>query len=479
LIKELQSRKNALVEIIRGRLEALGPVRASYLSETMGVPVLNIEQALTTLENEGFIFRGHFTPDINELEWCERRLLARIHRYTLNKIRKEIEPVSGSDFMRFLFSWHGLNSDEKPEGHEALRKILNKLEGVEAPATSWEGEILPARMKDYDYLWLDMLCLSGNTVWGRFRRQNYESNKRKNPSPIKTTPITLVNRGNLETWKKLSSCFKDNLENLSHGATKVLALLTDHGALFFDEIVKNSGLLKIKVEEAIAELVALGMLTSDSYSGLRALLVHSKYHTYKGRLKRNKTGFKMESAGRWSLLYTNSNFIDEKKTDTETLITIARVLLRRYGVVFRRLSACETFAPPWRELIRVFRSMEARGEIRGGRFIDGVWGEQFALPEAVSKLRMIRKKPENGALISISAADPLNLTGIITPGRHVPSLFNNRILYKDGVPVAVKEGKEIKFLTDIKRTEEWRTQNALTKRSIAPKLRAYLGKGVV
>ena len=479
-IEQLPSKENALVEIIRGRLEALGPVRAISLAETMGIPTSNIEQALIALENEGFVFRGHFTPGVDELEWCERRLLARIHRYTLNKIRKEIEPVSPADFMRFLFSWHNIHSDEKPEGPEALREILNKLEGVEAPAASWEGELIPSRMKDYDHLWLDMLCLSGNTVWGRFRQQSYEPNGKKSPSPIKTTPITLVNRANLETWKRLSPYSNNNLGNLSHEASRVLALLTDQGASFFDEIVKKTGLLKVQVEGAIAELVALGMLTSDSYSGLRALLVHSKYRTNKGRIKRNNIRFKMEGAGRWSFLHTNSYSKDEKKTESEALMTIARVLLRRYGVVFRRLSDCENFAPPpWRELVRVFRNLEARGEIRGGRFVEGVWGEQFALTEAVSRLRMIRREPKDEALISISAADPLNLTGVITPGRHVPSLFKNRILYRDGVPVAVKEGKEIRLLADFERMEKWKIQNALIQRNVAPKLRAYLGKGVV
>ncbi len=479
LIEQLPSKENALVEIIRGRFEALGPVRAISLAEIMGIPISNIEQALIALENEGFVFRGHFTPGVDELEWCERRLLARIHRYTLNKIRKEIEPVSPADFMRFLFSWHNIHSDEKPEGPEALREILNKLEGVEAPAASWEGGLLPSRMKDYDHLWLDMLCLSGNTVWGRFRRQSYEPDGKKSPSPIKTTPITLVNRTNLETWKRLSSYSNNNLGNLSSETSRVLALLTDQGASFFDEIVKKTGLLKVQVEGAIAELVALGMLTSDSYSGLRALLVHSKYRTNKGRLRRRNISFNMEGAGRWSLLHTNSYSKDEKRADSEALVTIARVLLRRYGVVSRRLSDCENFAPPWRELVRVFRNLEARGEIRGGRFVEGVWGEQFALTEAVSRLRIIRRGPKDEALISISAADPLNLTGVITHGRHVPSLFKNRILYRDGVPVAVKEGKEIRLLTDFERTEKWKIQNALIQRNVSPKLRAYLGKGVV
>jgi ATP-dependent Lhr-like helicase len=352
------------------------------------------------------------------------------------------------------------------------------LEGFEAPAASWEGDLLPSRMKDYDHLWLDMLCLSGNTVWGRFRQKNIEPNGKKGSNPIKATPITLVGRTNLETWKRLRYAFNGGLEHLSNAARRVLELLATQGASFFEDIVQKTGLLRVQVEEAMAELVALGLLTSDSYSGLRALLVHSKYRTIKGRTRRRNVSFKIEGAGRWSLLHTNSQPEDDKKINKESLATIARVLLRRYGVVFRKLMDRENSAPPWRELVRVFRTLEARGEIRGGRFVEGVWGEQFALPEVIGSLRAIRRTPKDGKLISITAADPLNLTGIVTPGKRVSSLFNNRIIYRDGVPVAIKEGKEVRFLTEVDRREKWNIQSALIQRKISPRLRAYLGKGV-
>ena len=479
LIKRSSSDENPLVEIIRGRLEALGPIRAYTIAETMGLSLPEIEQALMALENEGFVFRGHFTPDLDELEWCERRLLARIHRYTLTTLRKEIEPVSAADFMRFLFSWHQLDIEDKPEGPEALQEILRKLEGFEAPAASWEGDLLPSRMKDYDYVWLDMLCLSGKTVWGRFRQQSNYSNGSKSVGPIKATPITLVNRTNLPIWKKLSAPSNGGLENLSHEAQKVLEYLANQGASFFEDIVEKTGLIRVKVEEAIAELVAMGMVTSDSYTGLRALLVHSKYRTVRGRQKRSNISFKMEQAGRWSLLHTNGQPENDRKLDKESLITIARALLRRYGIVFRRLIERENVAAPWRELVRVLRTLEARGELRGGRFVEGFWGEQFALPEAVAMLRDKRREAKSGKLVSVSAADPLNLTGIVTPGKRVSSLFNNRILYRDGVPIAVRDGKEIKFLAELDRTEKWYIHSALIKRNISPRLRAYLGKGVV
>jgi len=479
LLENIDSKERSLVEIVRGRLETLGPVRSSDLSLSMGIPVAEIEHALFTLENEGFVFRGHFTPGIDDLEWCERRLLARIHKYTLKSLRKEIEPVPAVDFMRFLFSWHTLESDDKPEGQEALKEVLNLLEGYEAPAASWEGELLPSRMKDYDHLWLDMLCLSGYTVWGRFRQKNVESNGKKSPSPIKTTPITLVSRLNLETWKILNFSSSGVVENLSHEAMDVFELLKNQGASFFDEIVYKTGLLRAQVEKALAELVARGLLTSDSYTGLRALLVDSKYRTLEGRRRKRNVGFNMEQAGRWSLLNKDSKSENDKSGEKELLITIARVLLKRYGVVFRKLLENESFTPPWRELVRVYRTLEARGEIRGGRFVEGVWGEQFALAEAVGKLRAVRRQPKTGELISISGADPLNLMGIITPGKRVSSLFNNRILYKDGEPVAVKEGKELRFLTEFENKGKWYIQKTLVQRRISPKLRAYLGKGVV
>jgi ATP-dependent Lhr-like helicase len=474
------SNEKAMVEILRGRLETLGPVRSIDLSKSMGIPVSEVESAFITLENEGFVFRGHFTPGIDDLEWCERRLLARIHKYTLKSLRREIEPVPAVDFMRFLFSWHALGSNEKREGPEALKEVLNQLEGFEAPAASWEGELLPSRVKDYDHIWLDMLCLSGYTLWGRFRSQGSEKNGDRGPGPIKSSPITFVPRLSLDSWKRLNFSSVKNIEHLSNETGKVVEVLTKRGASFFEDIVSKAGLLRSQVEGALGELVALGLLTSDSFSGLRSLLVESKYRTAKGRRRRNGIGFGMEEAGRWSLIdYGPTTHGGKTKPDAESLIVIARALLRRYGVVFRRLVDRENLAPPWRELVRVLRTLEARGEIRGGRFVEGVWGEQFALPAAVGKLRAVRRQPKTGELISISAADPLNLTGIMTPGRRVPSLFNNRILYRDGEPVAIKEGKELRFLTEFEMRERWHIRKTLIRRAISPKLRSYLGKGIV
>lgn len=470
LLNDAPTMDKALVEIVRSRLEALGPVIAAHLSGGIGLPESEIDKALLILEGEGFVFRGQFTPGVEELEWCERRLLARINKYTLHKLRKEIQPVSASDYMRFLFSWHCVDSEEKPEGVEALRRTLEQLEGFEAPAASWEGDILSSRLKGYDHTWLDTLCLSGSSVWGRFKASGVSKNKK--PAPIKTTPISIVNRANLDIWKRSCSL---NEEGLSHRAVEALNLIRDKGASFFEEILSSSGGLRSETESALAELVAKGVITSDSYTGLRALLVRRKYKTERGR-RSKRVSFNMEGAGRWSLLEGEPE--DKKeRLDPEDLRSLAMIYLKRYGVVFRKVLERESFAPPWRELVRALRVLELRGEVRGGRFVEGVTGEQYALPEAVTGLRERRRKQKTAALVSISASDPLNLTGIVTPGKRVSNHYKNRVLYRDGVPAAAKEGTEIKLLTKFDKGEEWNIKSALIKRTFSPKLRAYLGKG--
>ncbi|HSC35764.1 MAG TPA: helicase-related protein, partial [Thermodesulfobacteriota bacterium] len=473
LLEGPASREEALLEIIRGRLGALGPAKAAEISESLGVAQQDVDQALLAMEGEGFVFRGNFTPGTEGLEWCERRLLARIHKYTMSKLRKEIEPVTAADFMRFLFSRHGVDSDDKPEGAESLKGVLDMLEGFEAPAAAWEGDILSSRMSEYDHAWLDTLCLSGSAVWARIKTSNGANKK---PGPIRTTPVTILKRANLETWKKFAHDPEASAENLSRRARDVLDLLETRGASFFEEIASGTKGLKSETENAIAELVSSGIVTSDSYTGLRALLVSSKYRTAEGR-RRKRASFSMEGAGRWSLIRGRGGERDGGRSG-EDIRTLAMALLRRYGVIFRRLAERESFAPPWRELVRGLRLLELRGEVRGGRFVDGVWGEQFALPEAVAGLREARRKQRDGKLVSVSAADPLNLTGVMTPGERVSSHYRNRVLYRDGVPAAIKEGEDVRILSGAGEKEEWSLRAALVKRSFSPKLRAYLGKGV-
>ncbi len=401
-------------------------------------------------------------------------MLARINRYTLKKLRSEVQPVNAADFMRFLFQWQQVETGTQSEGPQALEKVLEQLEGYEAQAAAWESDILTMRVNDYDHHWLDVLCLSGKFAWGRFRINNNS----KNSGPVKTTPISIVSRPALGIWKAESNTEKPF--ELSHNAKKIQDVLSQYGAMFFNEITEKTGLMRGQAEEAMNELVSCGLLTSDSFTGLRALLLPAKYSTQAGRSKNNIV-FSMEQAGRWSLLSpaVSSADISEKKKSLEA---IARTLLKRYGVVFRRLAEKENLTPRWRELIKIYRLMEARGEIRGGRFVEGMYGEQFALPETISLLRKIRKDEKSGRLISISASDPLNLTGVITPGKRVSALYGNRILFMDGIPVAVKDGKEIALLPaadiDALKGREWQVRQALVQRNIPPRLKAYIGKGI-
>ncbi len=456
--------EKALVEIVRGRLEGLGPVISDVIAQSLGLPVEQVDQALIALEVEGFVFRGQFHPSIAATEWCERRLLARIHRTTLDKLRKEIEPVSASDFMRFLFVWHRVEPEQRLEGPAAIETVVQLLEGCEAPAVAWEGNILPSRIADYDHQWLDMACLSGKISWGRFRERSGRGG-----APVKNSPMTLVFRQNVESWLVLSDNTVDH-ESLTSAARRVLEALESLGACFYDDIVAASGLLKSQVEDGLAELVGAGLVTSDSFSGLRALLVPSKYKTNE---RRHESPFTMSQAGRWSPLRPR-----KLKTTDVPVEFFARVLLRRYGVVFRRLADRESLAPPWRELVKIYRTVEARGEIRGGRFVDGVWGEQFALPEAVTQLRAIRREEKSGKLVSLCAADPIYLEGILAETPRIASLPTNRALYRDGEVIAVLESGETKFMKDVPQEEMWKYQTALVQKHVPPKLRVYLGKGV-
>ncbi|HEY7216356.1 MAG TPA: ATP-dependent DNA helicase, partial [Thermoanaerobaculia bacterium] len=269
--------------------------------------------------------------------------------------------------------------------------------------------------------------------------------------------------------------------DLSAAARDVYELLRSRGACFFGEIAQGAGLLHTQLEVALAELVAWGLVTSDSFTGLRALLVPAHKRPPVDRAGSRRGGssvslFGMENAGRWSLLHAGAAEAPADAPSRETVETVAWTLLRRYGVVFRRLLERESLLPPWRDLLHAFRRLEARGEIRGGRFVDGFSGEQYALPDAVGRLRALRKQPRKGNLVSVSAADPLNLAGIATPGDRLPAIAGNRLLYRDGEPIAVLEGREPRFLVDLDATARWQAQSALVRRSVAPKLKAYLGR---
>lgn len=454
------SPEDALREILRGRLSVLGPLSLSNLAHPLQLPESRIEQALLALQHEGFLLRGPFTSPLDD-EWCERRLLARIHRYTLNRLRQEIEPVSTSHFMRFLFHWQRVHPDTRQSGPQALAAVLAQLEGFEAPAATWEGDILPARIADYEPAWLDKLCLSGRLTWIRL------SDSKSGLSPVKASPLALVSRKQLALWRPPRAPAEG--AELSATSRHVMEIMDRQGALFFEELTEWTGLLKPQLETALAELVARGLATSDSYQGLRALLTpEQKKQRYRA------LNFGMEEAGRWTLVRMPDAAQTQADAHETALEQTAGILIRRYGVIFRALLTREHTAPPWLDLLRVYRRMEARGDLRGGRFVAGHFGEQFALPEAVESLRSLRKQPADQIEIVLSAADPLCLAGIITPGDRLPALAGNRILYRDGIPIAWLASKKLVFQQSPDPACEWRIHNLLLRRQLPPALKAYL-----
>jgi ATP-dependent Lhr-like helicase len=523
--------ESALVEVLRGRLEGLGPSTVPALANSFGLSNGDIELGLLKLEAEGFVIRGQFTPGGSETEWCARRLLARIHSYTLNRLRQEIEPVSTADFMRYLLAWQKVAPDHQMEGPESVRAIVEQLEGFEAPAAAWEGELLPGRLAEYDPAWLDALCLSGEVVWARLtpptasRAAAVEpgNERARGAAPVRNTPIALVRRKNFAIWNLFFPQPSLSDVEFSTTTTAVHEYLTSRGASFFTDIVEGTKLLRAQVEESLAELVANGLVISDSFAGLRALLTPASRRTQAAaRRKHRQPVYEMSSAGRWSLLdrspspqaergrgelaaatFQPSPLMGREPVNAEAAEEIARILLKRYGVVFKRLLEREGIVLPWRVLLRIYHRLEARGEIRGGRFVAGISGEQFALPEAVGMLRAIRRTRTGSmdfgfrsparetkeftetslttsetslteSLVSVSAADPLNLVGIITPGGRVTAHTSNRILYRNGEPITVLESGEVRFLVELSRTSEWKAKSALMRKATPPQLRTYL-----
>jgi ATP-dependent Lhr-like helicase len=451
-VTEAESFETAITEIMRSRLESLGPVTVDQLAQPVRRSANEVQQALLKLEQEGFVIQGHFNPQQTATEWCERGLLARIHRYTLKQLRSEIEPVSPADFMRFLFSWQGL--DEPAEGIAALERVILQLEGISLPAGSWEEDILPARLQPYFSTELDELCSSGRLTWLRLNTPATRDNKRKNPA-IKTTPLAFIFRPHLMIWCQSETAVP---EGLSSSAVKVLDALKQWGASFFDELQQQTGLLKTQLETTLGELVAWGLVNSDQFQGLRALITPQKKQQRSRRRAELQTP--LAAGGRWSLIRPPM----QNENDQQRIEQIARTLLSRYGVVFRKVMERESALPSWRELLYVFRRLEARGEIRGGRFVQGFAGEHFALPEAVSLLREVRKQQPDEQLITISTADPLNLTGIITPGKRIAAQAGHRILYKDGKPIATNQSGEIEIDENVPANEHWHIKNLLTRK---------------
>jgi len=408
---------DALADLVASRLEVLGPVTETSFPRTRQSSQGDIMGALLALEGQGRVLRGRFTPGAPEVEWCDRRLLARIHRYTLSRLRAEIEPTTAADFMRFLAHWQHVAGEDQVRGPEGLAAVVEQLEGFELAATAWEHDVLPSRVADYGGELIDRLCYSGRVAWGRLTPGT--------KAPLKTSPIALLLREHASHVIPAKAGIQP--EAPSTEATAVKEALAQRGASFFHELVKATALLPAFVERGLAELAGAGVVTADSFAGLRALLA-----------RQDKRRDLVEAAGRWSLFGASETSVDVE--------LIARTLLKRYGVVFRAMLQREANLPPWRDLVHAYRRMEARGEIRGGRFVTGFGGEQFASSDAVGRLRAVRKAEKIGEVVSLSAADPLNLVGILTPEARVPAVYSNRVLLKDGLPIAALEGGELRRL---------------------------------
>ncbi|MDI1437459.1 DEAD/DEAH box helicase [Polyangium sorediatum] len=438
------AREAAIAGLVRGWLAIVGPIQAAVLAERLSIEVADIEIALARVEADGVVLRGRFSPDLEPgaIEWCDRRLLARIHRRTVDGLRRAIEPASPVELMRFLLAWQGVIPGQHAHGAAGLARVVEQLQGFEIAAGAWESEILPARVEAYDPSWLDLLCLSGEVTWGRLSPRASAGG-----APTRAAPITLALRRDL-AWL-LAEPSEATLEaplgddGLSLPARRVLATLGAAGASFFEDIVRATGLARPEVEEALWELVSAGRITGDGFAGLRGLLGPSARARARSSTKHTR-GAPVLAAGRWAL-FRAPVLGDAPSASVDPAATIeaqARQLLRRWGIVFRELVTRESRAPAWRDLVRVYRRLEMRGEVRGGRLVASFVGEQFALPEALESLRALRKAPLRGEVVRLSACDPLNLVGTILPGERVPSTLSHFVTYRDGMPIEEEDAPD-------------------------------------
>ncbi len=442
------SHDDVLLTLVTGWMTHLGPVTAGQLASLLELPSSEIEKALLRMEASGTVLRGSFTEHISragapaphelaphEMEWCERRLLARIHRLTVATLRKQIEPVTAAQFMRWLLRWQHVAPGTQVQGERATLEVLRQLQGFEIPANAWERQILGGRIANYDPKWLDQLCLTGAVGWGRLSPhpatlEDSAAGKRR-VIPTSVAPITFFVREEAD-WMSPHDPATEQPEarGLSEAARRVLEFLRQRGASFFADIVRGTGKLKSEVETALWELVAGGLVTADGFDNLRSL-IDPKRRAGQGS---GRSARPRHTTGRWALLYT-----DHAVERNRAVEATCWMLLKRYGVVFRDLLPREANLPKWRELQMAFRRLEDRGEIRGGRFVDGFLGEQFALPVAVESLRATRNLPSTGEVVALSAADPLNLVGILVPGDRVPAISGKSVQFRDGVAVPQAE----------------------------------------
>ena len=456
------SRDDARLTLVNGWITHIGPATASQLGGLLGLPASDIEKALLRMEAAGTVLRGKFSspsgtragvpapqvsaPQERETEWCERRLLARIHRLTVGMLRKQIEPVTPAQFMRWLIRWQHAAPGSQVSGERGTLEVLQQLQGFEIPANAWERQVLARRIADYDPKWLDQLCLTGAVGWGRLSPHpatlesgGSDAPRQRRVIPTSVAPITFFVREEAD-WmglqenphfsqraREVGHPGEKEGRGLSHGAQLVFDFLRQRGASFFADVVRGTGKLKAEIETALWELVAAGIVTADGFDNLRSL-IDPKRRAGQGSGKSIRP---RHSAGRWAVLHA-----DVAAERPRAVEAACWMLLRRYGIVVRDLLARESNLPSWRELLMAFRRLEDRGEIRGGRFVDGFLGEQFALPIAVESVRAMRNLPLTGDTITLAASDPLNLVGILVPGERVPAISGRFVRFSDGIPVA-------------------------------------------
>ncbi|MFZ2032139.1 MAG: hypothetical protein WAW53_00120, partial [Candidatus Dormiibacterota bacterium] len=426
--------------ILRGHLEVSGPMTTDALSDRTGLRRSEVVIALAAIEGDGFVIRGHFDPGISDEQWCARRLLARIHGYTQQRLRQEIEPVTAQDFVRFLLRWQRVAPGTQREGRAGVAATIAQLQGFEIPAGVWEETVLPSRVSGYRSAWLDELCMSGEVAWARLKVRDESAlaaPSRSSSSASHATPVTLVMRSDLPWLLQSVRGDAQPIEPVSGATLDVLEALREHGALFTGDIVTLARRLPSEVENALWDGVARGLLTADGFSAVRRLLVsrglgRSRPH-HRG-LRHGVSGYS-SGEGRWSLVPRMPSAAEHDALAE----AIAEQLLVRWGVVFRDVVARETIALPWRDVVWALRRMEARGTARGGRFVTGFAGEQFALPEAVDQLRSVRRRERSAEVVRVSATDPLNVAGILLPGPRITSVRTNSVVFEDGLPVTSAE----------------------------------------
>ena len=431
-------------ETVRGHLEVTGPITVAALAQRTGLALTRVQVGLGRLEAEGFAMRGAFDTGVEDEQWCARRLLARIHAYTQHRLRREIEPVTTQEFVRFLLQWQHVAPGAQRQGRAGVLAVVDQLQGSEIPAGAWEEAVLPARVEGYQHRWLEDLCHSGELVWGRLspRAADPEGTVRRGSStPSRATPVTFALREDLPWLLRAVRGDTVPAEPVHGAARDVLDALRSRGAMFHSELRSTTGRLPVEVEEGLWDLVARGIVTADGFQAVRSLLsarqAWKRRQRHEQRLRsgaRRSATWREGGEGRWALLPTSE---PEDEIDNETLAEqVAGQLLTRWGVVFWDLMARETLALPWREVVWALRRLEARGMVRGGRFVTGPAGEQYALPEAIEELRRVRRSERNGQTVGLNAADPLNLMGIILPGPRVTAVRTNSITYRDGLPVS-------------------------------------------